>query len=327
MRTLKLSVLLIVVVVLMSMSFGVLQAQDQLTIGFAQTGSESGWRTAFTDSMKNEAEVEGIDLKFSDGQQKQEVQIAAIRSFIAQGVDAILLAPIVETGWDAVLQEAKDAGIPVILVDRNVKVADDSLYVTRVAADFNHEGRLAGAWLAAASAGTKWATGCNIIELQGTTGSSAALDRATGFGEAIALFPTMKIVASQNGDFTRDGGQKAMEALIKSQNNLEDICAIWAHNDDMLLGALVALKAAGIKTGQGGILTISVDGVCDAFKAMADGDMSANVTLLPDLGTLAYQAVRDTLDGKDQPKWTVMPSPMNFPDTAAEKYAACSSGS
>jgi len=300
-------------------------AQAKLVIGFAQTGSESGWRTAFTDSMKAEATKEGIDLKFSDGQQKQEIQIAAIRSFIAQKVDGILLAPIVETGWDAVLKEAQDAKIPLILVDRDVKVSDPSLYpITRVAADFNHEGRLAASWLAAASAGTQWASGCNIVELQGTTGSSAAIDRAAGFADVLKLFPTLKIVASQNGDFTRDGGQKAMEALIKSQNNLKDVCAIWSHNDDMLLGALVALKAAGIKTGTGGILTVSVDGVCDMFKAMSDGDTTANVTLLPDLGPLAYQAVRDAIAGKSQPKWIVMPSPMNFPDTAAAKYAACS---
>jgi simple sugar transport system substrate-binding protein len=275
--------------------------------------------------MMAEAKKEGIDLKFTDGQQKQEEQIKGLRAAIAQKVDAILLAPIVETGWDAVLKEAKDAKIPVVLVDRNVKVADDTLYYTRVAADFNHEGRLAASWLAAASSGTKWASGCNVVELQGTTGSSAALDRATGFGDVLKLFPTVKIVASQNGDFTRDGGQKAMEALIKSQDNLKDVCAIWAHNDDMFLGALVALKAAGIKTGKDGILTISVDGVCDAFKAMADGDMSANVTLLPDLGPLAYQAARDAIEGKAAAsKWTVMPSPMNFPDTAADKYKACS---
>jgi len=300
-------------------------AQATLTIGFAQTGSESGWRTAFTNSMKAEATKEGITLQFSDGQQKQEVQIAAIRSFIAQKVDGIILAPIVETGWDAVLKEAKDAKIPVILVDRDVKVNDPTLYpVTRVAADFNHEGRLAASWLAAASAGTQWASGCNIVELQGTTGSSAAIDRAAGFADVLKLFPALKIVASQNGDFTRDGGQKAMEALIKSQNNLKDICAIWSHNDDMLLGALVALKTAGIKTGPGGILTVSVDGVCDMFKAMSDGLTNANVTLLPDLGQLAYQAVRDAIAGKTEPPWTVMPSPMNFPDTAAAKYKACS---
>src|SRR5689334_1725910 len=205
MRSLKHLTLVSLLVASFVLSFAAVPAfaQDKLTIAFIQTGSESGWRTAFTDSMKAEATKEGIDLKFSDGQQKQEVQIQAIRSFIAQKVDAILLAPIVETGWDAVLKEAKDAKIPVILVDRGVKVDDDSLYVTRVAADFNHEGRLAGAWLAQASLGI-----CNIVEIQGTVGSSAALDRMKGFGEVIALFPQMKIVASQSGDFTSDGGKK-----------------------------------------------------------------------------------------------------------------------
>jgi len=327
-KNLALASLLAMALFLSSFAAAPAQAQKALVIGFAQTGSESGWRTAFTNSMKAEAVKEGITLQFSDGQQKQEVQIAAIRSFIAQKVDAILLAPIVETGWDAVLKEAQDAKIPLILVDRDVKVSDPALYpITRVAADFNHEGRLAASWLAAASAGTQWASGCNIVELQGTTGSSAAIDRATGFADVLKLFPALKIVASQNGDFTRDGGQKAMEALIKSQNNLKDICAIWSHNDDMLLGALVALKAAGIKTGPGGILTVSVDGVCDMFKAMSDGDTTANVTLLPDLGPLAYQAVRDAIAGKSMPKWIVMPSPMNFPDTAAAKYKACSAAS
>ena len=313
--------MLLVTVFPSSLQSTTVHAQKKLVIGFAQTGSESGWRTAFTNSMKAEAEKEGIDLKFSDGQQKQEVQIQAIRSFIAQKVDAILLAPLVETGWDAVLKEAKDAKIPVILVDRGVKVADDSLYVTRVAADFNHEGRLAAAWLASAVAGTKWASGCNIVEMQGTVGSSAALDRMKGFGEVLALFPSMKIVATQSGDFTRDGGKKVMEGFIKSQNNLKDVCAIWSHNDDMLLGAIQALKEAGIKSGKGGILTISVDGVTDVFKAMADGDASATVELLPDLGPLAFQAVRATLDGKTVEKRILMPSPMWFPDTAADQYA------
>lgn len=290
-------------------------AQKALIIGFAQTGSESGWRTSFTNSMKAEAVKEGIDLKFSDGQQKQEVQIQAMRSFIAQKVDAILLAPLVETGWDAVLKEAKDAKIPVILVDRGVKVADDSLYVTRVAADFNHEGRLAGAWLAQASVGI-----CNIVEIQGTVGSSAALDRQKGFGEVIALFPQMKIVATQSGDFTRDGGKKVMEGFIKSQNNLKDVCAVWSHNDDMLLGAIQAMKEAGLKPGKD-IKTISVDGVTDIFKAMADGDANATVELLPDLGPLAFQAVKDTIAGKPVEKRILMPSPMWFQDTAAAQYA------
>ncbi len=329
MRSFKHLVLVLVVILSVVMTFAhtPAKAQKKLVIGFAQTGSESGWRTAFTNSMKAEAEKEGIDLKFSDGQQKQEVQIQALRSFIAQKVDAILLAPIVETGWDSVLKEAKDAGVPVFLVDRGVKVADDSLYVTRIAADFQHEGRLAGAWLASAVAGSQWVNGCNILEMQGTVGSSAALDRMKGFSEVLALFPTMKIVATQSGDFTRDGGKKVMEGFIQSQNNLKDICAIWSHNDDMLLGALEALKAAGIKTGKGGIFTISVDGVPDIFKAMADGDASATVELLPDLGQIAYPIVSDYLAGKTIDKRIVMPSPMWFPDTAADQYAKRSAAS
>jgi len=296
-------------------------AQKALTIAFVNTGSESGWRAAFSDAMKTEATKEGIDLKYTDGQQKQEVQIAGIRAAIAQKVDAIVLAPIVDTGWDAVLKEAKDAKIPLMTVDRDVTVSDPSLVATHVGADFDHEGRLAASFLAMASAeDPKWAGGCSIVELQGTTGSSAAVDRAKGFGEELALFPLLKIVASQNGDFTRDGGQKAMEALIKSQNNLKDVCAIWSHNDDMLLGALVALKAAGIKTGAGGILTVSVDGVCDAYKAMADGDFSANVVLLPSLGVQAYQAARDIIAGKTVPAWTKMPTSTNVAAGNADLY-------
>ncbi len=320
MKHIKLAVLLALVFAITFTGFAqtpVARAQKKLVIGFSQTGSESGWRTSFTNAMKAEAEKQGIDLKFSDGQQKQEVQIAAIRSFIAQKVDAILLAPLVETGWDAVLKEAQDAKIPFFLVDRDVKVSDPALYpITRVAADFSVEGALAGAWLAQASDGV-----CNIVEMQGTVGSSAALDRMKGFNGVIANFPQMKIVASQSGDFTRDGGKKVMEGFIQSQNKLKDICAIWSHNDDMLLGALEALKAAGIKTGKGGIITISVDGVTDEFKCMADGDCSATVELIPTLGEKAYGAVKDYLAGKTIPKRIYMPSPMWFPDTAADQYA------
>jgi len=148
MRTRKLSLLFLVIVAMLSLSTGLLvsHAQDGLTIGFVQTGSESGWRTDFTNAMMSEAKDQGINLVFVDGQQKQENQIAGLRSLIAQGVDAIILAPLVETGWDDVLQEAKDASIPVLIIDRNV-TADPSLFITRVASDFVYEGRLAGAWL------------------------------------------------------------------------------------------------------------------------------------------------------------------------------------
>ena len=188
-------------------------AQAEMMIGFSQIGSESGWRTSETASIKAEAEKRGIDLKFSDAQQKQENQIKAVRSFIAQGVDGILLAPVVETGWDQVLKEAKDAGIPVVLVDRGV-AADEDLYLTKVASDFVVEGALAAAWLAAETNGV-----CDVVELQGTVGSSAANDRKEGFESVVGNFPAINIIRSQSGDFTRSGGKEVMESFLKASTS------------------------------------------------------------------------------------------------------------
>src|SRR5690606_8724746 len=182
-----------------------------LTIGFSQIGSESAWRTAFTNAVQAEAEARGINLLFSDAQQEQENQIAAINAWIAQGdVDAIILAPVVTSGWDEVLQEAQDMGISVVIVDRDVD-ADPSLYVTRVSSDFVHEGRLAAAWLVQATSGT-----CNIAELYGTVGSAAAEDRATGFREVLALFPGMQIIRSETGNFVRTEGKQVMQSFLSA---------------------------------------------------------------------------------------------------------------
>ena len=157
----------------------------KLTVGFSQIGAESGWRTAETQSIREEAAKRGVELKFSDAQQKQENQIKAIRSFLAQKVDAIILAPVVETGWDAVLREAKEAGVPVVLVDRGVKVQDDSLYATLIASDFVAEGRMAGEWLAEQTKNRPEAE-IGIAELQGTPGAAPAIDRKKGFEQGIA---------------------------------------------------------------------------------------------------------------------------------------------
>ncbi len=317
MRSRKLFIsLLVVLVVVFTSGVLVTQAQDGLTVGFAQVGSESGWRTAFTNAMQAEAEAQGINLLFSDGQQKQENQIAALRSFIAQGVDAIILAPVVETGWDEVLQEAQDNEIPVFIIDRNVS-ADPSLYVARIASDFVHEGRLAAAWLATATAARET---CDIVELQGTVGSSAALDRQTGFNQILELFPQMTIVASQSGDFTRTGGKEVMESFLNSMDPAT-ICAVWSHNDDMLIGAIEAMKEAGFDPGQD-ILTVSVDAVPDIFKAMVEGDANATVELSPNMGVQAYAAIQSYLAGEEVPKLINVPGGMYFPDTAAEEYAA-----
>jgi ABC-type sugar transport system substrate-binding protein len=288
-------------------------AQDSaaLTIGFAQVGSESAWRVAFTDATLAEAEARGINLIFSDGENNQEIQIAAIRSFVEQGVDAIILAPVLETGWDEVLQEVYDAGIPLVVIDRNVTTSTD-LYLTRVASDFVHEGRLAAAWLAQATNGN-----CSIIELEGTVGSSAARDRQIGFNSVIELFPNMNIILSQSGNFTRDGGREIMEAILQSED-MSQICALWAHNDDMAIGAIEAMKEFGLDPGDD-ILIISVDAIPDIFQAMIDGDTNATVELSPYMAAPAFDAIESYLAGNEIPKYIPVFGTLYLPDTAAEE--------
>lgn len=270
---------------------------EGLTIGFSQIGSESGWRAAETTVTKQEAERRGINLKFADAQQKQENQIKAIRSFIAQGVDAILVAPVVATGWEEVLEEAKDSDIPVVLLDRTVGAPDD-LYLTAVTSDLVHEGSVAGQWLVEETAGAD----CRIVELQGTTGSSPAIDRKTGFEQAIAGHDNLKIVRSQTGDFTRSLGKTVMESFLKAEGG-ENICALYAHNDDMAVGAIQAIKEAGLKPGED-IKIVAIDAVPDAHFAIANGEMNATIELTPNMAGPALDALDAYLaDGTLPPKW------------------------
>lgn len=309
-KTIVLTTLLLILVILPA------SAQDDgsnLTIGFAQVGSESNWRTAFTAATLAEAEARGINLLFENAENNQENQIAALRSFIEQDVDAIILAPVVETGWDEVLQEVYDADIPLVVVDRNV-TADPSLYITRVSSDFVHEGRLAAAWLVQATAGN-----CQIIELEGSVGSSAARDRQIGFNEVIALFPNMEIVLSQTGEFTREGGQAVMEGILQSEN-MSEICALWSHNDDMAIGAIQAMNDFGMDPGDD-ILIISVDAIPDIFVSMMDGDTNATVELSPYMAAPAFDAIDAYLAGEELPPWIPVQGGIYFPDTAAEEYA------
>lgn len=272
-------------------------AAGDLTIGFSQIGSESGWRAAETTVTKQQAEDRGINLKFADAQQKQENQISALRSFIAQGVDAILIAPVVATGWDGVLEEAKDADIPVILLDRTVDASDD-LYLTAVTSDLVHEGEVAGQWLVDETAGAE----CRIVELQGTTGSSPAIDRKTGFGNAIAGHDNLEIVRSQTGDFTRSQGKVVMESFLKAEGG-ENICALYAHNDDMAVGAIQAIKEAGLKPGED-IKIVAIDAVPDAHLAIAAGEMNATIELTPNMAGPALDALEAYLsNGTVPPKW------------------------
>ncbi|MEP7299323.1 MAG: ABC transporter substrate-binding protein [Burkholderiales bacterium] len=273
-------------------------AEKKLTIGFAQTGAESEWRTANTDSVKAAAAAAGVNLKFSDAQQKQENQIKAIRSFIAQKVDVIILAPLVTTGWDTVLMEAKKAKIPVITESRNVDVKDPTLVASFVGSDFTEEGRRAGKWLLENS---KAMTGdVNIVELQGTVGSDPAIERKKGFEEVIKTNPRYKIIRSQTGDFTRAKGKEVMEAFLKAEG--KKINVLYAHNDDMGIGAIQAIEEAGLKPGKD-ILVIGVDAVKGAFEAMIAGKMNVSVECSPLLGPQLMQASKDVVAGKTLPKW------------------------
>jgi len=273
-------------------------ADKKLVVGFSQVGAESAWRTAETKSVKAEAKKRGVELKFSDARNNQQNQINALRAFITMGVDAIILAPVVETGWEPVLKEAKRAKIPVVLVDRGIKVSDDSLYVTLIASDFVEEGRMAAKWMA-----KKTAAKARIVELQGTPGSAPAIDRKKGFGEGIAKHPDMKIIASQSGDFRRAKGKEVMEAFLKAHG--KNIDAVYAHNDDMAIGAIQAIEEAGLKAGAD-IVVVSIDGVKGAFEAMVAGKLNFTVECNPLLGPAAFDAVQGALAGKTLPKKIVV---------------------
>lgn len=272
-------------------------AQKKIVLGFAQVGAESEWRTANTESIKSSAAEAGIDLKFSDAQQKQENQIKAIRSYIAQKVDVIAFSPVVETGFETVLREAKAAKIPVVLTDRSVKVKDDSLYVTFMGSDFTEEGRKAGRWLVEKMKGN--AGPINIVELQGTVGSAPAIDRKKGFEEIIKADPKFKIIRSQTGDFTRAKGKEVMEAFLKAEG--KKINVLYAHNDDMAIGAIQAIEEAGMKPAKD-ITIISIDAVKGAFEAMMAGKLNVSVECSPLLGPQLMSAVKDIMAGKPVPK-------------------------
>jgi len=268
----------------------------KITMGFAQVGAESGWRTANTKSIQEAASTAGIELKFSDAQQKEENQIKAIRSYIAQKVDVIAFSPVVESGWDTVLKEAKDANIPVILTDRAVDSQDTSLYRTFIGSDFVLEGEKAGKWLVSQYQGKT--DPVNIVELQGTTGSAPANDRKEGFGKVIAAESKFKIIASQTGDFTRAGGKQVMEAFLKSHKNID---VLFAHNDDMGLGAIEAIEAAGLKPGVD-IKIITIDAVHDGMQALSDGKINYIVECSPLLGPQLMDLVKKVINNESVPK-------------------------
>lgn len=272
---------------------------DKITVGFAQVGAESGWRTANTKSVQESAKKAGVDLKFSDAQQKQENQIKAIRSYIQQKVDVIAFSPVVESGWDTVLKEAKTAKIPVILTDRAVDSSDKTLYKTFLGSDFVEEGKKAGAWVVEDSKAASDTV--NIVEIQGTTGSAPANDRKEGFEEAIKANPKLKIIASQSGDFTRSGGKQVMEAFLK---NNPDIDVVFAHNDDEGLGAIEAIEAAGKVPGKD-IKIVTIDAVKDGMTALSNGKINYIVECSPMLGDQLMDLAKKVIAGETVPERVV----------------------
>ncbi|MEW2014548.1 ABC transporter substrate-binding protein [Rhodococcus sp. NPDC076796] len=289
-------------------------------LGFSQVGAESGWRTANTTSIQEAATEAGVDLKFSDAQQKQENQIKAIRTYIQQKVDVIAFSPVVETGWEPVLQEAKRADIPVILTDRAVDTTDDSLYATFLGSDFVEEGVKAGDWLVqnSAIADTTGDGKINVVELEGTTGAAPAIDRAEGFRQAIGSEPNIAITASQTGDFTRDGGKQVMESFLNSNRGQIDV--VFAQNDDMGLGAIQAIEAAGLVPGKD-IKIITVDAVKDGMQALADGKIDFIVECNPLLGPQLMELTDKVVKGEDVPKRVVTEETTFTSDQAAAVLA------
>lgn len=283
---------------------------QDLIVGFAQIGAESEWRTANTRSIREAAGRLGVELKFSDAQQEQDNQIKAIRSFIAQRVDVIGVSPVVETGWDTVFAEVKQAGIPLILVDRHAHVPDD-LYSAFIGSDFVEEGQRACAEMARLLNGQG-----NIVEIEGTDGSAPTIDRRTGFGECLREHPGMRVIARESGDFIRARGKEVMTTLLRAHGR--EINALFAQNDDMALGAIEAIEEYGLRPGVD-IKIVSVDAVRAAFEAMIAGKLNVTIECNPLLGPLFFETALKLANGAPVEKWVKSTEAVFRQDTAAQE--------
>ena len=273
---------------------------EKLVIGFAQIGQESGWRDAETSDIQWYAarHTDTIELHFADAQQKPENQIKAIRSFIDRDVDVIAFAPVIETGWEEVLGECQKAGIPVILVDRGIDASiDENLYTTMIASDHVWAGEQAAIVMEELLGGSGV-----IVELQGTIGASATIQREQGFDDYMAAnCPNIEIIARESGDFTRDQGWAVTASLLETYDHID---GIFAHNDDMALGAIEAIKEAGLKPGED-IKIVSVDGVKSAFEAVLAGELNCTVECTPLLAQQIFDTAAALKAGKTVDKWIV----------------------
>jgi len=289
-----------------------LEKKDKYKVGFSQVESNNPWRIAQTESMQAEAKNRGYDLVYTDAAGSEAKQIADVDSMIAQGVDAIFLAPRSEKPLAQAVLKAKTAGIPVILLDRNVdhsiaKPGED--FVTFIGSDFIEEGKRAAEWLVKATGGT-----AKIIELEGTVGSSPAIDRKKGFHDYIANEKGMEVVVAQTGDFARDKGRQVMETLLQAH---PDVTAVYAHNDEMALGAIAALEAAG-KTPGKDVIIVSIDGSKDALQAIIDGKLGATVECNPRFGPKAFDTLEAYASGEQIPTKIINPDEFYDANNAKE---------
>ncbi len=296
-----------------------LEQKDVYKVGFSQVEMNNPWRTAQTASMQDEAKKLGHELVYTDAGGSEAKQIADVDSMIAQQVDLIFLAPRSEKPLAQAVLKAKAAGIPVILLDRDVdhEIAEPGEdYVCFIGSNFIQEGARAAEWLAREMGGT-----ATIIELEGTTGSSPAIDRQKGFRDYLAGtykpeensgtpaampaggFPDMQIVASQTGDFARDKGRQVFETLYQANPTAN---AVYAHNDEMALGAIAALEAAGKVPGTD-VIIVSVDGSRDALQAIIDGKLGATVECNPRFGPKAFETMAQYAAGEEIPVTIINP--------------------
>lgn len=300
MRLISLGILLLWLVTGCSDRPGDADRSPRLVLGFSQITADANWNTANTKSIREAAREAGIDLRLEDAQRSQASQVASLRSFVRQRVDVIALSPVVETGWDVVLREIRSAGIPVVLMDRDIEVSDDSLYVSLIGSDFVEEGRRAARWLLEHTADMQGEIA--IVELQGTVGSAPANDRKQGFSEIIAANPRYRIIRSQSGDFDRARARELMAKFLQDEGRR--IKVLFAHSDTMGLGAIEAIEEAGLRPGLD-ILVITIEGSRKGLEAIIAGKLNVSVECSPLLGPQLMSVVADLAEGKPVPRRVV----------------------
>lgn len=292
-----------------------LAKKDHYKVGFSQTESNNPWRLAETASIKQEVQKRGDTLVYTDAASSEAKQISDVQSMIAQKVDIIILAPRSEKPLAKAVLDAKNACIPVILIDRDV---DHSLakpnqdYITFIGSDFIDQGKRVADWLIKETNGT-----AKIIELEGTVGASPAINRKKGFDDQIKTAPGMQLLASQSGDFVRDTGRKVMETLLQAH---PDVTAVYAHNDEMAIGAIAALKAAGKKPGKD-VIVVSIDGEKDALNAIIAGELGTTVQSSPFFGPVTFQTVDQYASGQKLDDWIIVKDMQFTKDNAQENLA------